>query len=240
MQKCVVVLVFLLIAGCGAEPPKKSVSQMPKNQSSVRPAVESRYLALGDSYTIGESVDANSRWPMQLTALLRDEGIELGEPTIIARTGWTTSELSQGIDQAHIAGPYELVTLLIGVNNQYRGKSIDEFRIELAALLQRALKFAADRPERVIVVSIPDWGVTPFAKGRDRAAIADAIDQFNAVKEEETKKIGATFIEITRDSRLASDDNSLLAPDGLHPSGKMYEQWAKAVLPAAKIALGPR
>jgi lysophospholipase L1-like esterase len=240
MQRSVAVLVFVLVAGCGAEPPKKSILQVPKKQSSVSPAVESRYLALGDSYTIGESVDKDSRWPMQLAALLRDDGIELGEPTIVARTGWTTSELSQGIDQAEIVGPYELVTLLIGVNNQYRGKSIDEYRIELAELLQRALKFAGDRPERVIVVSIPDWGVTPYAKGRDRTAIGEAIDQFNAVKEEETRKIGATFIEITRESRRAADDNSLLAPDGLHPSGKMYEHWAKAVLPAAKIALRPR
>ena len=240
MQKFVAVFIFVLIAGCGAEAPRKSESQVTKKQSSVRPAADSRYLALGDSYTIGESVDVDSRWPMQLAALLRDEGIELGEPTIVARTGWTTSELSQGIDQAQVVGPYELVTLLIGVNNQYRGKSIDEYRVELAALLQRALTFADNRPERVIVVSIPDWGVTPYAKGRDRAAIGAAIDQFNAVKAEETKKIGATFIEITRDSRRASDDNSLLAPDGLHPSRKMYEHWANAVLPAAINALVPR
>jgi len=136
-----------------------------------------RFLALGDSYTIGESVAASERWPVQLARLLREQQITIDDPTIIARTGWTTAELSAGIDRAKPQGVYDLVSLLIGVNNQYRGRSEEEYRREFVSLLQRAIGFADQRPARVLVLSIPDWGVTPFAGGRDRAAIGVAIDR---------------------------------------------------------------
>ncbi|WP_267118297.1 GDSL-type esterase/lipase family protein, partial [Xanthomonas sacchari] len=118
-----------------------------------------RYLALGDSYTIGEGVDAEGRWPMQLAAALRRDGIALADPQIVATTGWTTDELDAGIDTAAPQGPFHLVTLLIGVNNQYRGYPLDDYRAQFDALLQRAIGFADARPQRVLAVSIPDWGV---------------------------------------------------------------------------------
>ena len=143
---------------------------------------ELRYLALGDSYTIGEGVDAAGRWPMQLARLLRMEGILLGDPRIIATTGWTTDELDAAITAAEPLGEHDFVTLLIGVNNQYRGRSVEEYRTQFAALLWRAIGFARNRPDRVLVLSIPDWGVTPFAFAGsfDPEVIAEALDAYNA------------------------------------------------------------
>ncbi len=196
-----------------------------------------RFLALGDSYTIGESVAAAERWPMQLTALLRGRGIEMEDPLLIATTGWTTDELAAGIDHARPRGPYDLVSLLIGVNNQYRGRDAEEYRAQFAALLQRAIAFAGGRPGRVLVLSIPDWGVTPFAAGRDREAIASAIDLFNAVNREETARAGARYIDVTPVSREAARQAALIASDGLHPSGQMYTAWTALALPEALEAL---
>ena len=196
-----------------------------------------RFLALGDSYTIGESVEPAGRWPVQLAALLRAQGVNVGEPTIIATTGWTTDELSAGIDRANPQGTYELVSLLIGVNNQYRGRGLDEYRHQFVALLNRAIAFANGKPSRVLVLSIPDWGVTPFASGRDPVAIAAEIDAFNAINREEAERLGAHYVDATPFSRLAANDPSLIASDGLHPSGKMYAKWARLALPAARDAL---
>ena len=199
-----------------------------------------RVLALGDSYTIGESVAIADRWPNQLARALRAKGTAVADPEIIARTGWTTDELSSAIDAAKPHGPYALVTLLIGVNNQYRGRSAEQYRKEFAALLQRAVAFAGGDAKRVVVVSIPDWGVTPFASGRDRATIAAAIDHFNAVAHEESNRAGAHFADVTPASRHAATDATLVAPDGLHPSAAMYAQWVKAILPQAEPALQGR
>ncbi|HQU36338.1 MAG TPA: GDSL-type esterase/lipase family protein, partial [Anaerolineales bacterium] len=175
------------------------------------PAV--RYLALGDSYTIGESVDEAERWPNQLASLVESspqftksiEGIEGGgvEVTIIARTGWTTDELWDGIQAQKIDPPYDLVSLLIGVNNQYRGRDIEEYREQFAFLLNKSIVYAGRDANRVIVLSIPDWGVTPFAGDRDSKKIADEINRFNAVNREETEKAGAHYIDITPISREA-------------------------------------
>jgi len=184
-----------------------------------------RYLALGDSYTIGESVTESDRYPVQLAHALK-----MSEPVIIAKTGWTTDELNAAIDKADPHGPYDLVTLLIGVNNQYRGRSADEYRTQFAALLQRAIGFAGGKARNVVVISIPDWGVTPFAKGRDRAKIAREIDQFNAINREETMRAGARYVDITPFSRTAANDATLVAGDGLHPSGKMYSEWTRLIV----------
>lgn len=196
------------------------------------------YLALGDSYTIGESVPEAERWPVQLADSLRDAGIETGEVRIIARTGWTTDELAAGIDAADITGPFDLVSLLIGVNNQYRGRPVETFRPEFVSLLNTAIEFAGGNPEKVFVVSIPDWGVTPFAASRDRAAIAAAIDAYNAVAQEETVKKGVPFFDITPISREAADNPALVAADGLHPSGQMYQRWVSLILPDILTAVG--
>jgi lysophospholipase L1-like esterase len=199
-----------------------------------------RFLALGDSYTIGESVDPADRWPMQLARLLRADGIDIGDPQIIARTGWTTDELSSAIDAANPQAPFQLVTLVIGVNNQYRGRSVEEFRVQFAALLSRSIGFAGNDPRRVVVLSIPDWGVTPFARDRDRTAIAQQIDAFNSVCREECQKKHVAFVDITPISRDDANNPAFVAADGLHPSAKAYEQWAQAAHAAARAALGAR
>lgn len=193
-----------------------------------------RYLALGDSYTIGESVEEAERFPNQLAALLADEGFSV-EVKIIARTGWTTDELWQGIQKEDITPPYDMVSLLIGVNNQYRGRDIEEYREGFIFLLNKAIEYAGGDVKRVIVFSIPDWGVTPFAAGRNTTQIASEIDAFNQVNLEESQKAGAHYVDVTPVSRKAEEDPTLVAGDGLHPSGKMYSEWAKSALP---IALG--
>ena len=197
-----------------------------------------RFLALGDSYTIGEGVAEDERWPVQLARLLRDDGFDVDEPEIIAQTGWTTDELDAGIDAAAPTGPFELVSLLIGVNNQYRGRPVEEYRGEFGALLGRAAALAGGSAARVLVLSVPDWGVTPFAEGRDRGAIGVEIDAFNAVNRAECEARGARYVDVTPISRLAAGEASLLAEDRLHPSGEMYRRWAEAALPAARAALG--
>ncbi len=189
-----------------------------------------RYLALGDSYTIGESVNESERWSMQLAESLKREGYTT-EVTVIARTGWTTDELWEGIQAREIDPPYDLVSLLIGVNNQYRGRDVEEYREQFVFLLSKAIEYADEDANRVIVLSIPDWGVTPFAGSRDANQIAMEIDQFNAVNREETEKADAHYVDITPVSREAVNDPSLIAGDGLHPSGKMYAEWAKLALP---------
>lgn len=197
-----------------------------------------RYLALGDSYTIGEDVPAQARWPMQLAEKLRKQGIAIDNPQIVAVTGWTTDELSAGMDQAAIASGYDLVTLLIGVNNQYRGRPIEEYREQFRALLMRAVALAGHQAEQVVVVSIPDWGVTPFgyASGRDRKQIAQDLDDFNAIARDEATGGGAHFVNITGISR---EHAGLVASDGLHPSGAQYALWTDAIEPVVAEALKP-
>ncbi len=196
-------------------------------------------LSLGDSYTIGEGVKPEERWPVQLEAAMRSMGIETPEPQIIAKTGWTTDELKAGIEAAKVEDEYEWVTLLIGVNNQYRKRDVEEFREEYRGLLEFAIQKANGNAKRVLVLSIPDWGVTPFAKDRNQAEIAQQIDHYNEVKREETLRLGAHFIDITDISREAHDATSgLLAEDGLHPSGAMYARWVERVVPVLKKELG--
>lgn len=190
------------------------------------------YLALGDSYTIGEGVRETERWPVQLSGLLNTAGIRVQSPLIIARTGWTTDELMAELDRRQIANTFDLVSLLIGVNNQYRGRPVSQFRTELVRLIDRAIQYAGGDTSRVFLVSIPDWGVTPFATGRDRAQIASEINAYNEVIRQEAEARNILFFNITDISRLAATDNSLLADDRLHPSGKMYRMWVELMLPS--------
>ncbi|HNB40804.1 MAG TPA: SGNH/GDSL hydrolase family protein [Anaerolineales bacterium] len=191
-----------------------------------------RYLALGDSYTIGESVEEAERFPNQLASLLANEGVTV-DVKIIARTGWTTDELWRGIQAEVVEPPYDMVSLLIGVNNQYRGRGLEEYREGFIFLLNKAIEYAGGDVKRVVVFSIPDWGVTPFAYGRDTTQIANEIDAFNKVNLEESTKAGAHYVDVTPSSRLALNDKTLIASDGLHPSGKMYAEWAQSALPIA-------
>lgn len=199
--------------------------------STIKPLekLEFSYLALGDSYTIGEAVPANERFPAHLASVLN-----ISEPKIVAVTGWTTDELAAGIQAADIKGTYDLVTLLIGVNNQYRGRSLEEYREQFTSLLKQAIAFAGNDASHVIVVSIPDWGATPFAEGRDRALIAKEIDAFNAANKEIALAYKAQWVDITHFTREAAHDPALVAEDGLHPSGKDYKRWATAIAPLVK------
>ena len=195
-----------------------------------------RYLALGDSYTMGEGVEENERWPVQLATKLRAQGVPLANPEIIAVTGWATAELAAGIDEARPQGPYDFVSLLIGVNNQYRGRSLDEYRQQFGDLLQRAIAFGAGDASRVLVVSIPDWSATPFANGRDCAAISSEIGAFNAANRGETERSGSNYLDVTP---LSSTQGKMVVEDGLHPNGKAYAMWTELALPVALAMLRP-
>lgn len=198
-----------------------------------------RYLALGDSYTIGEAVAAEGRWPHQLAAALRHAGTGLDDPHTIATTGWTTDELDAGIDRDGPQGPFDLVSLLIGVNNQYRGRPLDEYGAQFQALLRRAIGFAGGQAGRVLVLSFPDWGVTPFGagSGRDLAAIARETDAFNAAAAAISSDHGVAFVDITDISRAQGHDPAMIASDGLHPSAAMYALWAQRAEPVARSLL---
>jgi len=202
-------------------------------------AGEIRILALGDSYTIGEGVAPAGRWPDQLAAALRKSGSVVAPPEIVARTGWTTDELSAAMDQHALHPPYDLVTLLIGVNNQYRGRDLENYRSEFRALLQRAIVLAGNRPQRVIVVSIPDWGVTRFAagSGRDVRQVAREIDAFNTANAAIATALHVRQADVTPASRKNGDRPDMLVADGLHPSAAMYRRWLDAILPVAQVAL---
>ena len=201
-------------------------------------AVPLRYLALGDSYTIGEGVAPAERWPAQLVTRLACAGLIVAEPVIIAKTGWTTDQLLAALARDTPEGPFDLVTLLIGVNNQYLGLSIEGYRAEFRSLLAQAIALANGETSRVIVLSIPDWSVTPFANGHDRAQVADQVDRFNAVNRTETTASGCQYVDITGISRQARHDSELLTSDLLHPSPRMYRLWVGRLLPAVAVALG--
>lgn len=204
---------------------------------SAPAATRLQLLALGDSYTIGEGVSQLDRWPNQLADLLRAGNLTIGDPQIIARTGWTTADLASALDQADLDPPYDLVTLLIGVNDQYQGLSPEEYRERCARLLSRAIELAGGRADRVLVLSIPDYGVTPFAQPLNPARISRAIEQFNTINRALAEQVGARYVDITPISRQAAGRSDLLAADRLHPSGVMYAKWARLALPAARAAL---
>lgn len=186
-------------------------------------------LCLGDSYTIGEAVPLYDSFPYQLVQLLRKQHMHVHAPEIVAQTGWTSFELADYLIKHAFNDHYDFVTLLIGVNNQYRGLSVEDFAEEFEFLLKKAIHFADNKAQHVCVLSIPDWGVTPFAKGKDADAIEAAINQFNEVKNTIAAKYGVYFIDITPLTRKAKQQKDLIASDGLHPSAMAYSEWAKLV-----------
>jgi lysophospholipase L1-like esterase len=226
LVRFVIIFNLLFLVSCGGP-----VRTTDSSQQSIR------YLALGDSYTIGESVSEEERFPNQLGSLLDAKG-HPANVTIIARTGWTTNELwEEGIQKVNLKSPYDLVSLLIGVNNQYRGYDSNEYRQEFRFLLNKAIEYSGGDVNRVLVFSIPDWGVTPFAAERDAGQIAAEIDLFNSINREESEKASVHYVDITPISRLAINEPALIAADGLHPSGKMYARWAQSALPEVIEAL---
>jgi lysophospholipase L1-like esterase len=185
------------------------------------------FLSLGDSYTIGEGVQLAETFPYQAMQLLREQGRLFTAPEIIARTGWTTDELDNAIAGARLLPVYDLVTLLIGVNNQYRGRTCEEYTEQFQSLLLQAIGFTGGRAGRVIVLSIPDWGVSPFAADRDRSAIARQIDAFNAAAGRIARQHQVAFIDITTHARTQEQP---FAADGLHPAGEQYRFWAQKLV----------
>jgi lysophospholipase L1-like esterase len=196
-----------------------------------------RFLALGDSYTAGTGVTEKQRWVAELVRLIRDARLEIADPDIIARGGWTTGDLLAALDREKPKGPYGLVTLMIGVNNQFRGESLEAYRKDLVTLLGAAAGLAGGEARRVLVVSIPDYSVTPFARDRDPDKIRIAIDRFNGVLREEARRAGAQFVDVTSVSRFAARNPQLVGDDGLHPSWRLHAVWARLIYPAARPAL---
>ncbi len=209
----------------------------------VAPVHAARWLALGDSYTIGEGVPVESRWPARVASALGAAGVPVEPPRFLATTGWTTGELLAGMEAARlwpVRERFELVSLLIGVNDQYRGRAFDEFARDYARGLERAVALAGGQAARVLCLSVPDWGVTPFAEGRDRAAIAREIDRLNAHERVSVLAARARWCDITPLTRRHAGDPAFLAADGLHPGPAAYAEWAGAALPEARAALAGR
>jgi lysophospholipase L1-like esterase len=202
-----------------------------------RPAAGS-YLALGDSYTIGESVDPADRYPVQAVRLLNEtDHLSCPDPDIIAVTGWTTGNLLDAVTRLKPTAPYRIVSLLIGVNNQYEGRSQAEYRDQFAALLQKSILLAGNDPSHVLVLSIPDYSVTPFGRTGDTSFIAAQIDSFNGINRSVAADYKVHYIDVTAESRKAASDPSLIAIDGLHFSGKEYGRWARLMEPSLKEML---
>ena len=223
-----ILLACLLVAGLVSCKQESS----PEVDNEVRePALT--YLALGDSYTIGESVEPEDRWPVQLTERLRADGIAMQDPQIIATTGWTTQDLLQAMDSQLKNEKYDLVSVSIGVNNQYQGKSIDAYREDLYEVFEKAVTYSKNGAAGVFAVSIPDYGVTPFG-AQNAEKIARELDEFNRVFEEVASEFGVDFYNITPISREAANQPELIAEDQLHPSGKMYELWVEHFYPEVK------
>ena len=194
---------------------------------------EKKYLAIGDSYTIGESVSEADRFPEQLVVALNDSGESFHAPEIIARTGWRSDQLIEKINQAELSNNYDLVTLLIGVNDEFQGGNISVFERELRTLCAKAIRLAKGKKENVYVLSIPDYGFTPYGRRRQEQ-ISNRIDAFNAVVETVSRDLGLTFIDITPISRLGFEQKQLVANDGLHPSGEMYAEWVNELVVAIR------
>lgn len=220
---------FIGLLSCQVNDEKPNSNSFTNNENTSNSI--KTYLALGDSYTIGQSVADSLRWPNQLVKTLNKEEIKFEAPKIIAQTGWTTDELLTAINAANIKAKYDYVSLLIGVNNQYRGRSVENFEPEFIKLLNRAVAFTNNGASRVFVLSIPDWGAMPFAKGQDRSRITAEINAYNNSIKRICEQRNIDFFDITPISREALNNPVYVAVDGLHPSGEMYAEWVKTVIP---------
>jgi lysophospholipase L1-like esterase len=236
---CSIILTIAAFAGCT----KKHADVAPnivmtsKDTTKTIAADSVTYLALGDSYTVGEAVPQDESFPYQLRAKLNQQGYKVSTPAVIATTGWTTDNLIDAINSSGIKGKkYSFVTLLIGVNDQFQGLSQDNYKIKFQQVLNTAIDFADGDQSKVFVLSIPDYGVTPFAQGND-AVIGPQIDQFNAINKQISIAAGVNYWDITPISRQAANEPDLIAPDGLHPSGKMYGLWVDGLSALVEKAL---
>ena len=219
------IILTIAISGCAKKQAGTPHVVMTPKDTTKTVADSFNYLALGDSYTIGEAVPDTQSFPYQLAAQLHTQKVLVKKPTIVAVTGWTTDNLIDAIANSGLTGKkYDFVTLLIGVNDQYQGLSQDNYKLKFQQVLNTAIDFVNGDKTKVFVLSIPDWGVTPFAGGRENV-IGPQIDQFNAINKSISTAAGVNYLDITAISRQAANDPGLIAPDGLHPSGKMYGLW---------------
>ncbi len=231
-MKCFLLFIFfILIMSCNNQ---DIINNGQEDNSAITPI---KYLALGDSYTIGESVKEQERYPVQLVAALNKDGLSVEKPKIIARTGWTTDELQDAIQKENIKDTFGLVSLLIGVNNQFRNYSLAQYQIEFDSLLRQAIRFAGGKKEKVFVISIPDYGFTPFGQKRNAAKITEGIDVFNATNQVITDSYGISYFNITPISRQGISQPSLVATDELHPSGEQYLLWVNSFYNEVKAKL---
>lgn len=240
---------FFVCLACGKEkniikpaenvmPPKDTMMNQPAADTlRTSDSTGAKFLALGDSYTIGQSVGENERFPAQTVRLLQSQNINAQYPEYIATTGWTTTNLLSAINSQNPSKDFDIVTLLIGVNDQYQTEDTTGYRERFSELLNKAVEFAGGRKTHVFVLSIPDYGATPFVQQSNKAAVSMQIDQFNAINKEITLQNGITYIDITPSTRQAANDASLIANDGLHPSGKEYAVWAGMLAPLIKKVL---
>jgi acyl-CoA thioesterase-1 len=228
MRKSILLSCLIVLFSCS-----KNEAQTVENNGSVNLKVL-RYLALGDSYTIGTAIGSDNAYPEIFGDSLRqDKRVDSLLVEVIAKNGWTTTDLISGIELGRTDADYNLVTLLIGVNNQYQGGSIAKYELEFRALLKRAIEFVGGDSTHVLVISIPDWGASPAGAG-NRAAIAEEIDDFNLAQEQIAIEEGVQFVDITTISRNGLSDSSLIASDGLHFSKKMHRQWLDLLYPILK------
>ncbi|MFS8083465.1 MAG: SGNH/GDSL hydrolase family protein [Ginsengibacter sp.] len=224
MRIIIISFLYFTITSCSKD------AHNPKNKPVLKDTTMKTFLALGDSYTIGQSVPDTDRFPIQTARILMSNNIKLSPPQIIAVTGWTTSDLLNAINSNPPSGDFDIVTLLIGVNNQYQGQSLENYKTEFSLLLNKSIGYARHLPSHVFVLSIPDYSVTPFAEGRDTAKIAREIDEFNEANKTISIAAGVHYINITPISKEAKNDPLLIASDGLHPSGKQYSLWSQLLV----------
>lgn len=222
-------------AGCKKEGMPLPAAMQP--DGPVQDSAALTYLALGDSYTIGQGVSATERFPYFVAAGLRQRGIPVAEPTYIATTGWTTLNLKAAIERQNPPANFDLVTLLIGVNDQYQFRDTTGYRERFTGLLKKAISLAGGRKGRVFVLSIPDYSATPFVPAGSKSEVSREIDLFNSINREVTEANSVVYINITPLTREAASDKTLLAPDGLHYSAKAHQMWAELLLPLVKKAV---
>ncbi|HKO82218.1 MAG TPA: SGNH/GDSL hydrolase family protein [Chitinophagaceae bacterium] len=235
-----ILLIIFVQLSCTKKTTTSSIRPSPTPVDTITTPVtgsSKTYLALGDSYTIGASVDSSQRFPVQTKEWLLSNGIKMGTPQIIATSGWTTVNLETAISIQNPVGPYDAISLLIGVNDQYQRRDSTGYRDRFANLLRKAIQLTGNKPSHVFVLSIPDYSVTPFARYNDMVAIRKEIDEFNLINKEVTLQHNCAYLDITTSTREAANDPSLIAGDGLHPSGKEYKKWAERLGLLMKVVL---
>ena len=241
MKKLIFFLLFILIISCsekGNLDEKNQINIIESQEAISNNLIDNisesasqynlSFLALGDSYTIGESVIEEERWPNQIVDIALNKNVLFDQPDIIAKTGWRTEQLIDTLNKINFIKKFDYVSLMIGVNNQYSLKPIDTFRSDLIKLLDMSIGYSIKR-DNVVLISIPDWGVTPFAEGYDRNRIKEEINQFNSVIEDIANTNNILYVDVTEISRRALTEKDLIANDSLHPSGKMYKEWAEKI-----------